>query len=390
MVATSLMQPESRGRLLLVDDDEHILRSVARVLRLDGYEVLTVRSAEEASAAMDQGEIDAVVTDILLPRLDGLGLLRLVRDRDPKIPVLLVTGNPSLESATQAVEFGAFRYLVKPFDIKSLEHAVSEAVSTYRLTRIKRAVRRRSDSGLATCDIQSLDASLNGALDSFRMAYQPIVSIQSREVIGYEALLRPESPSFSGPMELFHAAEQMGRMQELGRRIRALVAKDAAEIPTASIFVNLHPSDLLDPELYNPSSSLAGVAHRLVLEITERATLDTVPDVKALMTRLRSMGFRIAVDDLGAGYSGLSSLASLNPDVVKVDMSIVRDIHLDATKQRLLRSIVPLFREMQVLWVVEGVETNEERDALLGLGCDVMQGYLFGRPRFDFAPIQIG
>jgi EAL domain-containing protein (putative c-di-GMP-specific phosphodiesterase class I) len=122
----------------------------------------------------------------------------------------------------------------------------------------------------------------------------------------------------------------------------------------------------------------------VVLEITERASLDGVKDPRGRVARLRDMGFRIAVDDLGAGFAGLSTLAHLEPEVVKIDMSLVRNAHESVPKQRIIRSLVRLFDEMGLETVVEGVETAMERDCLLELGCDLCQGYLFGRPAFEF------
>src|SRR5262249_5525459 len=119
------------------------------------------------------------------------------------------------------------------------------------------------------------------------------------------------------------AAERLDRLPELGRRSRWLVAQAAVEAPAdALIFVNLHTRDLLDPLLLAPEMPLTKIASRVVLEITERATLDDVKDVRARISALRAIGFRVAVDDLGAGYAGLASFALLEPDFVKFDMSL--------------------------------------------------------------------
>jgi EAL domain-containing protein (putative c-di-GMP-specific phosphodiesterase class I) len=121
-----------------------------------------------------------------------------------------------------------------------------------------------------------------------------------------------------------------------------------------------------------------------VLEVTERATLDDVPDVRERVARLRALGFRIAIDDLGAGYAGLSSFASLEPDVVKLDMSLVRHAHQHDTKRKLIQSITTLCRDMHMQVVAEGVETSDERDVLIECGCDLLQGYLFAKPGAPF------
>ena len=102
----------------------------------------------------------------------------------------------------------------------------------------------------------------------------------------------------------------------------------------------------------------------MVLEITERAALDGIHELGTRVTRLRALGYRIAIDDLGAGYAGLTSFAQLEPEVVKVDMSLVRGIDRSPMKQKLVRSIIALCTELGIQLVAEGIETPAERDAL--------------------------
>jgi EAL domain-containing protein (putative c-di-GMP-specific phosphodiesterase class I) len=153
--------------------------------------------------------------------------------------------------------------------------------------------------------------------------------------------------------------------------------------------VNLHTSDLLDPDLRSPDAALSRIAKRVVLEITERASLDKVKDLRPRIAALREMGFRIAVDDLGAGYAGLTTFALLEPEIVKLDMTLVRDIHKSATKQKLVKSMSDLCKDMGMLVVGEGVETLEERDALVVLGCDLVQGYFFAKPGKPFPAVTL-
>jgi EAL domain-containing protein (putative c-di-GMP-specific phosphodiesterase class I) len=153
-----------------------------------------------------------------------------------------------------------------------------------------------------------------------------------------------------------------------------------ASPPEALLFVNLHPTDLEDPEIYSDDGALTPYANRVVLEITERAALDQIHELGTRVTRLRSLGYRLAIDDLGAGYAGLTSFAQLEPEVVKVDMSLVRGIDASPVKQKLVRSIVALCTELGIRMVAEGIETAAERDMLVGLGGDLCQGYLFAKP----------
>jgi EAL domain-containing protein (putative c-di-GMP-specific phosphodiesterase class I) len=106
---------------------------------------------------------------------------------------------------------------------------------------------------------------------------------------------------------------------------------------------------------------------------TERAALDSSADIPGRIRRLRSLGFRVAIDDLGAGYAGLSYFALLTPDVVKLDITLVRNIHQEEIKRKLVGSLTSLCMELGMLVVAEGVETTEERDAVLERGCDLLQ-----------------
>ncbi|MET0410586.1 MAG: EAL domain-containing protein, partial [Polyangiaceae bacterium] len=193
-------------------------------------------------------------------------------------------------------------------------------------------------------------------------------------------------PSLMNPLDLFDAAERLGRLRDLARTIRDRVALSAPELPNgAFLFVNLHPPDLEDPELFSPSAPLAAIASRVVLEITERASLDGVTRLSAKIGMLKKRGFRIAIDDLGAGYAGLSSFAQLEPDFVKLDMSLIRGVDSSPRKRSVVQAMARLCsNELAIQVICEGVETSEERDVLALDNCDLMQGYLFARPARGF------
>jgi EAL domain-containing protein (putative c-di-GMP-specific phosphodiesterase class I) len=152
-----------------------------------------------------------------------------------------------------------------------------------------------------------------------------------------------------------------------------------------SFFVNLHSRDLADEQLYSAGAPLSALAQRVVLEITERASLDDIEGLPARIEQLRKLGFRIAIDDLGAGYAGLTSFTQLEPDFAKLDMSLVRDVDKSERKQSVIRAMNTLCKQdLSVQVVTEGVETAAERDALSKLGCELLQGYLFAKPAEGF------
>jgi EAL domain-containing protein (putative c-di-GMP-specific phosphodiesterase class I) len=209
------------------------------------------------------------------------------------------------------------------------------------------------------------------------------VSAKDGSLFGYEALMRTGSPSFPDPGALLEAAERLDRLEHLGRTMRERAcSRFLASEPGLGLhlFLNLHPRDLLDPELLNPRSGVSQCTPYVILEITERVTLDEVPNVKERVAALRSAGHRIAIDDLGAGYSGLVSFVELEPELVKLDMSMIRDVDRSSVKQGLVRAMTGVSKEMGLLVVAEGIETEAERDTVNELGVDLLQGYRFGKP----------
>jgi EAL domain-containing protein (putative c-di-GMP-specific phosphodiesterase class I) len=381
-----------RGLVLLVDDEPTIVRGFARILTSAGFSVQIAHDGREAAELARGMSFDAIVSDIAMPEMTGLQLLRSVREHDLDVPVILMTGGPAVESAVQAVEYGALRYLIKPVDSKQLEEVVARATRLHQMAKIKReALELFRLEGKYLGDRAGLEARFANAINTLWLAFQPIVSWTDKSIIAYEALVRNEEPTLRAPPDLFEAAERLGRLRELGRIIRDRVAKTLVDNPTVDteVFVNVHALELDDDSLLAPTSPLSAFAKRVVLEITERAPLEKIKDANARVAQLRQMGYRIAVDDLGAGYAGLTSFAHLEPEVVKVDMSLIRGLDQSPTKQKLLRSIVGLCRDLEIKMIAEGIETVEERDTLVRLGGDLCQGYLFARPGRAFPPIKI-
>jgi EAL domain-containing protein (putative c-di-GMP-specific phosphodiesterase class I) len=378
--------PAARGTVLLVDDEPTITRSYARILRSSGYVVETAHDGAEAVARFGERFFDVVVSDISMPGMGGLALLREIRERDLDVPVIIMTGGPAVQSAIEAIEYGALRYFVKPIAAAQLEEAVGRAVRLHQMARVRReALELYRAGGSPLGDRAGLEARFGRALENVWIAYQPIVSCSGRSLFAYEALVRSEEPTMRNPGELFEAAERLGRLHDLGRIIRLRVAETIRNIPfDPLVFVNVHTDDLQDATLFAADSPLSQYASRVVLEITERAALDQVKDLMARMGQLREMGYRIAVDDLGAGYAGLTSFAQLEPEVVKVDMSLVRGVDASPTKQKLLGSIIGLCHDLEIQIIAEGIETEAERDTVIRLGGDLCQGYYFARPGKPF------
>lgn len=223
---------------------------------------------------------------------------------------------------------------------------------------------------------------------NFHFAYQPIVDIAEGGLVGYEALCRPTDAAFADPTSLFNTAERAGRVIDLGRACRAVCSVVLDELPVhLLLFINLHPHELNDSLLTEGQTTLVTHSDQVVFEITETAAISDSERLRKVMAGLRSQGYRLALDDLGAGYAGLNSLAVLEPNFVKLDMALIRRIHEDSSAARLIKHILEFADGEGMRVVAEGVETREELDVVTRLGCPLAQGYFFARPGPPFPTV---
>ncbi len=372
---------EAPGTILLVNDHPIILRCLERTLAEGPFAIVSCTSAQQAINIVENHAIQVVVTDVSMPEMSGLELMRKIHCLDADIPVVLLTGVPCLDTAAEAVEHGAFSYLTKPAPTEVLLLTLERAIHAYRAARQKREALRQLGWDDRMGQLDQIQGAFQEALQTLWLAYQPVVSISDRRIIGYEALLRSDHAILQKPESFLDAAEQLCALDQLSRRVRQEATRRLlAEADDILLFVNLHPRDLLDTELRDPSSPLSQVADRVVLEITERCGLSRVDNLPELLRDMRRLGFRFAVDDLGAGYSGLANIAMLEPEFIKLDMALIRNIDQSPIKQKLVSSLVSLSRNMTTSIIAEGIETTSEYEKLLELGCNLLQGYLFAKP----------
>jgi EAL domain-containing protein (putative c-di-GMP-specific phosphodiesterase class I) len=364
----------------LVDDHPQVLQFQVLLLTRAGFDVSFCTDGAEALRLLRYNAYDVVISDIGMPNVDGIQLLKSIKSRDPDLPVIIMTGGATIDTAIQAVEHGAFKYLTKPIEFERFLDTTKKAIQIQRLARAKReALEMMFESELQEPSRRGLSERFSLGLDSLWPAFQPIVRSRVYTTFGYEALLRTDEASMPHPECFLDAAHHLGRLRELGRVMRGAAVRQLTD-EMGVVFLNLHPDDLNDPMLFDPDTAVSENARRIVLEVTERMALDSVPNVRDKVAALRRLGFRIAIDDLGAGFAGLSSFVSLEPEFVKLDMSLTRGIDESVTKQKLVSHMINLCRDVGMTVIAEGIETERERDVVERLGCDLLQGYYFGRP----------
>ncbi len=362
------------ARVLLVDSGELSRRALHRVLDSNGHVVEATADAAGAIAAIEGRDFDlALVSD----DVDGgaLELLARLRDRRPKIMRMLLVSPAKREAAATAVASGlAHRSLARPFQAEALEREIGVLMETAE--HIRQAVSSQPER-------ETADRLFQECLDGrrFALARQPIVSVRDSELCAYEMLLRSRHPVLRGPLEVLDAVERCDRVADLGRAVNRLAAAQIAALPgSVAIFVNTHPAQFADGQVLATFEPLLPFAGRVVLEITERAPLSDFHGAEQALRDLTALGFRIAVDDIGSGYNSLSVLAELQPAYIKADMSIVRRVHEDPRKQRLIHLLGSFASATGAELIAEGVETAEELDAVARHGAHLVQGFHIGKP----------
>lgn len=218
--------------------------------------------------------------------------------------------------------------------------------------------------------------------------FQPIISLSEQRILGYEALTRgPSNSPLHAPIALFSVARNCGRLSELELQARKSACQCfSAQKLHGKLFLNVSPESLLEPS-HQPGRTLKllrdfGIPpDQVVIELTEQAPIDDFALLDTALHHYRAMGFSIALDDLGAGYSSLRLWSELRPDYVKIDRHFIDGIHQDAVKREFVDSILKMARASRAQVIAEGIELEEELATLIEMGIDLVQGYLLCRPQ---------
>jgi EAL domain-containing protein (putative c-di-GMP-specific phosphodiesterase class I)/ActR/RegA family two-component response regulator len=397
---TAVLEGPGRPLVLVVDDDDHTRRVLKQNLGRLGCDVLLAGGGAEALEHAVRFVPAVIFLDLRMPEMDGFSVLRRLSEHGVRASVVVMSGSNEVDDVIEALRSGAVDYLKKPWKTADLAAVLGRAIAVFEafdddlinaepvVPPAALAASAGSQRRLAISDDHAaLLARFTSAAQQMWIAMQPVISWRARSVFAYEALLRTDEPSLRNPLDFLDAAHRLDRTAELAALIREQIAALIVDAPAqVKIFVNLLPSDLLNEGLASGHDALTPFADRIVLEVTERAALDKIGGLAEAVGKLRARGYSIGLDDLGAGYAGLTSFALLEPEVVKIDMSLIRGIHQSPVKQKLFASFAALCRDLKAAVVAEGVEEDAERDCLNTLGGDLYQGYLFARPARGFPP----
>ncbi len=219
----------------------------------------------------------------------------------------------------------------------------------------------------------------------FDYAYQPIVDVASGSIYAHEALVR--GPQGEGAMSVLAQVTDHNRYRfDQACRVKAI--KTAAQLGMKErLSINFLPKAVYKPEVCIRTTLEAARTHefateRIIFEVTEGERVDDGPWLATILREYKRCGFLTAIDDFGAGYAGLALLADFTPDIIKLDMALVRGVETSKSRQAIVRGMLRICQELGIQIIAEGVETAAERDFFLGEGVTLMQGYLFARPAF--------
>lgn len=225
--------------------------------------------------------------------------------------------------------------------------------------------------------------------------YQPIVSLITGEVMGYEALSRgPEWSRLFSPIHLIEEAEKNGLAYELEFLMRKMAFKNMNGIlPTQKLFVNVNPGFIKKENICfgRTQEMLNGTkitSKNVVFELTERTMINDYCTFNNILEHYRKQDYKIAIDDVGAGYSGLRTIQEIEPNYIKIDMELIRDIDKDTFKEALIQAFLNFSHSTNIQLIAEGIETENELKKLIEIGVHYGQGYFLQRPQKEHKPLR--
>jgi EAL domain-containing protein (putative c-di-GMP-specific phosphodiesterase class I) len=363
----------NRNHLLVVDDDPQIVRWVERVARTSGYEVSTSNGDDDGAL---NPELTLVLLDLNLGSRDGLQILERAKVKSDGPDIVLMSGVDkrllSMASAAgRDLGFSTDKILHKPFDVDALRGVLEQH-------------RRVNDDDLAG---ELAEAIRAGTIDAY---FQPIIDLETGELNGAEALVRWSHPVLGAisPLRLIPLAEKAGLMGALTLAMLKKIIQCWNSLPesrkTLRFSLNVPAPSLADSDFVARFLAIVHEgnlpAHNLTIEITESNSLHEVPNSRLTLCRLRLLGFEVAIDDLGTGYSSFLALRDLPFSSVKIDRAFVTEIHCQPEQHIIADAMTRVAHKFGIKVVAEGIENRQSLDTLRAAGIDYGQGYFFSKP----------
>lgn len=382
------------ARLLVVDDDPATLTLISSILRRAGLTgVYTFRDPRLALEAARDTQPDLVVLDLNMPELGGMEFLAKMREnrsRSEFVPVLMLTADGSRDALKRALRAGANDFATKPIDqdevLLRVHNLLSirlchEELKNHNATLSSELRDRSRFDDVHAADRGHKLHTMHKIIERGgpHIVFQPIVELATERTLGVEALSRFGTEPNRTPDQWFTDAAGVGLGAELelsaiGAALRQLDDMD----PTWIMMLNVSPTTLFTSGFHE---LIRGVdLHRIAFEITEHQPIADYDALTRVTGELHARGALISVDDAGAGYASFRHILKLNPDIIKLDITLTRDVDTDPVKRALAASLERFATDIHAVITAEGIETQSEFAALRDLGIDFGQGFHIARP----------
>jgi EAL domain-containing protein (putative c-di-GMP-specific phosphodiesterase class I)/DNA-binding NarL/FixJ family response regulator len=377
--------------VVLADGNPVFLEALSLVIEdVPGFDLVgKARDTAGAIRAATLYKPDLALVDWQVPGAGGAVAAAEIASSSPTTRVVALAAAGEREAILQMLRAGAASYVLKSVTAPNLVEilqqtaarggALAQEVAPGVIEELVVQLPRSEDGD--DRDAERL-ARVRSVIDhhAFEIAYQPIVGLAEGRVVGVEALARFDTSPSRSPDIWFGDAVAVGLGAELDMAAAQTALRIVPELPTGvDLFLNVWPESIFSDRF---ASVMAGAdAESIVLELTEHAPVQDYDRLTGAIDTLRDTGFRISVDDVGAGYSSLRHLLNVRPDVLKIDISLCRFIGSDRARQVLAGAVASLGRELGATVMAEGIETSAELQAVRDLGVDAAQGNYLGRPR---------
>ena len=380
--------------VVVVDDEPANVQVMARMLQSVGVPAVHgVTDSREAVQRCHEVDADLVLLDLRMPHVDGFDVLEQLRASQPDdafLPVLVLTADTSRTVRDRALQVGATDFLTKPVDRIEVVLRARNLLQTRALymdaqrrsaALADELAERRAEERRLEEERRDKTARIDEVVTrrGLAMVFQPIVDLATGRAVGAEALARFSGVPPRPPSAWFGEAAAVGRSEDLEVAAAAQALEALDDLPDdVFLAVNVSPETALSTRLHE---LLAAAPHgRVVLELTEHTRVEDYDTLVTGLAPLRERGIRIAVDDAGAGYAGLQHVLRLRPDLLKLDIGLIRGIDGDPARRALGAALVWFAEETGATLVAEGIETEAESQALQALGVRWGQGYHIARP----------
>ena len=373
----------------LADDEPHVVDYLCALLETEGFVVVgTATDADGAVQLAHRLEPDVALLDLRMPG-GGLEAARLIGSLSPTTKIVIFSSAADETDLMPLLKAGIDGYVVKGSPPERLIEAIHAAlagdlhlapkVNRFAMSQLSSRLLAEEQVALRSLRLrQRVGAAISGS--SFHIVLQPIVDLHSDVAIAAEALARFDDRTNRSPAQWLADADRVGLLVPLELALAGAALANLHRLDDGvSLAINVSPTTVLSGRLHE---ILTGVAvDRVILELTEHAPVDDYPALRTALARWRERGLRLAVDDAGGGYSSFAHILELSPELIKLDATLIRDLHNSSHRQALARAVISFAEEMGVKVVAEGVEHEAELGALRRLGAHLGQGYHLGRPK---------